>query len=276
VRTAIIGAQGQLGRQVPGDVRLGHTDFDLAAPDMRILDEASPDGIILTAAYTDVDGCESNQDYAYAVNGEGPRQVAHWCRQHGAWLLYVSTNCVFDGEQREPYTEDDAPHPISVYGASKLAGEQAVRGELERHFIVRSAWIFGPGGSNFVTKILAAAKNQPVMRGVADEIASPTYAPDLGPALARLAESGKPGTYHLTNAGAGSRLEYMRAILAAAGLPNTVELVRLADFERPSRPPAQSALANRRAAELGITLRPWQEAVEEYVASLVSPGVARG
>jgi len=143
-----------------------------------------------------------------------------------------------------------------------------VQQELAEHFIVRTSWIFGPGGVNFVTKILEAAKTQPVMRGVADEIATPTYAPDLALALVQVAGTGKFGTYHLTNAGSCSRLDYMRAILSAASLPNTIEPVRLADFQRPSRPPAQSALTNKRAAELGITLRPWQEAVREYVHSL--------
>jgi dTDP-4-dehydrorhamnose reductase len=267
LRLAVIGAKGQLGRQVPAGIRLGHQDLDLTKSDLKVLDQAAPDGIILTAAYTDVDGCESNQDYAYAVNAEGPRQVARWCCDHGAWLLYVSTNCVFDGTQSQPYTEDAQPRPISVYGASKLAGEEAVRAELEKHFIVRSSWLFGPAGKNFVTKVLALAPSQQIMRGVEDEISSPTYAPDLGPALVRLAETGRYGVYHLTNEGSCSRLDFMRAILAAAGIEKTVEPVRLAGFPRPSRPPAQSALANSRAAVLGISLRPWQDALAEYVAT---------
>lgn len=271
LRIAVLGARGQLGRQVPAEIRLGHQDVDLAKADLGALDRASPEGIILTAAYTDVDGCESKPDYAFAVNADGPRRVARWCKEHGAWLLQVSTNCVFDGRQVEAYDENAQPNPISVYGASKLAGEEAVRAELDRHFIVRSSWLFGPGGSNFVTKILAAAQSQQKLRGVEDEIACPTYAPDLGPALVRLAETGRFGTYHLANRGACSRLDYMRAILAAAGIDKPVAPVRLADFQRPSRPPAQSALANNRAAAAGITLRPWQKAVAEYVPTLKVP-----
>jgi len=271
LRIAVIGAHGQLGRQVPAHVKLGREQLDLAKGDLRALDESQPEGIILTAAYTDVDGCETNQDFAFAVNAGGPRRIARWCQEHDAWLLYVSTNCVFDGEQAEPYDEDAPPRPISVYGASKLAGEEAVREELTRHFIVRSSWLFGPGGNNFVTKVLALAPSQPVMRGVDDEVSSPTYTPDLGPALVRLAQTGAYGTYHLTNQGACSRLEYMRAILAEAGLPNRIDAVQLAEFERPSRPPAQSALSNRRAAVLGIVLRPWRDALAEYIASLKVP-----
>jgi dTDP-4-dehydrorhamnose reductase len=269
MRIAVVGATGQLGRQVPGDIRLGHEDLDLMRPELGRL--AGAEGVILAAAYTDVDGCESNREHAFAVNAEGPRKIARWCRENSAWLLYVSTNCVFDGEQSAPYEEDAKPNPISVYGASKLAGEHAVRDELDRHFIVRSSWLFGPGGNNFVTKILAAAQAQPVLRGVEDEVSSPTYALDLGPALVRLAETGRFGTYHLTNQGACSRLEYMRAILSLAGLSNTVEPMRLVDFSRPSRPPAQSALANTRAAALGIYLRPWQDALAEYVPTLKVP-----
>jgi dTDP-4-dehydrorhamnose reductase len=268
LRLAVLGAYGQLGRQVPSDVRLGHTDLDLANPNLGVLDDARPDGIVLTAAYTNVDACESHPDQAFAVNAAGPGRIARWCREHGAWLLYVSTNCVFDGHQTEPYDEDAAPNPISVYGASKLAGEEAIRAELDRHFIVRSSWLFGPGGSNFVTKIMAAAQAQSELQGVEDEFACPTYAPDLGPALVRLAQTGQFGTYHLTNQGACSRLAYMRAILAAAGIDRPVAPVRLADFQRPARPPAQSALANNRAATLGIALRPWQEALDDYLPSL--------
>ncbi|MFI5265796.1 MAG: dTDP-4-dehydrorhamnose reductase [Chloroflexota bacterium] len=271
MRLAVLGASGQLGSQVPAEIRLTRKDIDLATPDLTVLDQAIPDGIILTAAYTDVDGCESNPDQAFAVNAEGPRRIARWCNEHGAWLLYVSTNCVFDGHQAEPYGEDAVTNPISVYGASKLAGEEAVRAELDRHFVVRSSWLFGPGGTNFVTKILAAAQAQAKLQGVEDEIACPTYAPDLGPALVRLAQTGRFGIYHLTNQGACSRLEYMRAILATAGIDKPVNPVRLADFQRPSRPPGHSALANNRAAALGITLRPWQEALTEYVPTLKVP-----
>lgn len=266
----MVGAPGQLGRQTPGEVRLGRRELDLAGSDLSALDRAEPAGIILTAAYTDVDGCEARPELAFEVNAEGPRRVAAWCREHGAWLLYVSTNCVFDGEQAEPYAEDAPPRPISVYGASKLAGEEAARAELKEHFIVRSSWLFGPGGSNFVTKILAAASGPGEMRGVDDEVANPTYAPDLGPALARLAATGRFGTYHLTNQGACSRLEYMRAILAAAGVERPVVAMKLADFQRPSRPPAQSALANTRAAALGIELRPWRQALAEYVPAVTA------
>lgn len=270
MRVAVVGAQGQLGRQTPGDVRLGRRELDLASDDLSALDRARPEGVILTAAYTDVDGCEAQPELAFEVNAEGPRRVARWCREHGAWLLYVSTNCVFDGRQAEPYAEDAPPNPISVYGASKVAGEEAVRAELKEHFIARSSWLFGPGGSNFVTKVLAAAQRPGELRGVDDEIACPTYAPDLGPALARLAATGRCGTYHLANQGACSRLEYMRAILALGGIDRPVAAMKLADFQRPSRPPAQSALANTRAAALGIELRPWQQALAEYVPALTA------
>ncbi|MDE3077160.1 MAG: dTDP-4-dehydrorhamnose reductase [Chloroflexota bacterium] len=264
---AILGSDGQLGRHVPGEIRLGRGQADLADPASvyKALDAVRPNGVILTAAYTNVDGCESNRDYAMAVNGEGPAHVARWCQAHDAWVLYISSNCVFDGEKKSAYVEEDTPRPISVYGESKLAGELGVGAECPRHYIVRTSWLFGPGSSNFVTKVLQLASGRTELVGVADEIASPTYAPELAPLLPRLAASGRYGLYHLTNDGACSRLEYMEEILRLAGLGRTLQPIRLADFRRPSRPPAQSALANHHAAALGLALRPWREALAEYM-----------
>ncbi|MGH2518402.1 MAG: SDR family oxidoreductase, partial [Chloroflexota bacterium] len=143
VRTAVIGAASQLGRHVPADVRLGHQDIDLAEPETiaRALDAAMPGGVVLTAAYTDVDGCETNREYAERVNGEGPGHVARWCERNGAWLVYISTDYVFDGQASTPYREDDAPHPINTYGLTKLRGERAVQEACGRHYIVRASWI---------------------------------------------------------------------------------------------------------------------------------------
>ena len=267
-RVAVIGAAGQLGRHIPAGIPLSHADLDLADASSieRALDRTCPEGIILTAAYTNVDGCETKRDYAFAINAEGPGRVARWCAANRTWLLYVSTNCVFDGAAAQPYAEDAKTNPISVYGASKLAGEEAVKAELDRHFILRTSWLYGPGGANFVTKMLTLAKSQPAVVGVIDEIASPTYVPDLARALVRLAESGQFGTYHLTNQGACSRMEWLQAMLRLSGIERPVKPVHLADFERPSRPPAYSALANTRAAALGITLRPWHLALQDYLA----------
>ncbi|MBV9119191.1 MAG: dTDP-4-dehydrorhamnose reductase [Chloroflexi bacterium] len=260
---AVIGAAGQLGRQVPADHCLTRADLDLARPESiaPALDARGPSGVVLTAAYTDVDGCETNADYAYAVNSTGPGVVARWCESNHAWLLYVSTNCVFDGEASEPYREDAHPRPISVYGASKLAGELAVCEATDRHFIVRTSWLFGPGSANFVAKALGWAQTLPQLKGAADEIASPTYANDLAPALLDVAAAGSYGTFHLTNSGACSRFEYLVEILRIAGIEKTVEPLPMSAFSRPSRPPAYSVLANTRAA----ALRPWQDALREFV-----------
>jgi dTDP-4-dehydrorhamnose reductase len=266
MNVAVIRGSGQLGSQVSAGIRIG-PELDLAQPNTiaTTLERVRPEGVILTAAYTNVDGCESNREHAFAVNGEGPGHVARWCERNGAWLVYVSTNCVFDGAAGEPYAEDATPNPISAYGASKLAGEEAVRAETGRHFIVRTSWLFGPGGNNFVTKMLGLARSQPEMVGVVDEVASPTYAPDLAQALLKLADTGQFGVYHLTNHGACSRKEWLDAILRLSGLDRPVKPVHLSDFQRPSRPPAYSALANAKAAALGITLRPWQLALNEYL-----------
>ncbi|MGH2366190.1 MAG: dTDP-4-dehydrorhamnose reductase [Chloroflexota bacterium] len=267
VRTAVIGAASQLGRHVPADVRLGHQDIDLAEPETiaRALDAAMPGGVVLTAAYTDVDGCETNREYAERVNGEGPGHVARWCERNGAWLVYISTDYVFDGQASTPYREDDAPHPINTYGLTKLRGERAVQEACGRHYIVRASWIFGPGGNNFIAKILAAASRGAPLRGVDNEISAPTYALDLAGKLTELAASGQYGLYHLPNAGSCSRLAYMHAILHLAGVNLPIEPIKLADYPRAARPPAYSVLENVRGAALGMYSRSWREALREYM-----------
>jgi dTDP-4-dehydrorhamnose reductase len=189
-------------------------------------------------------------------------------------MIYVSTNCVFDGSGDRPYREEDAANPISVYGASKLAGELAVQERLLRYYIVRTSWVFGPGGNNFVTKALNWARTQPKLRGAADEIATPTAAVEFGPALVKLGYSRRWGVYHLTNQGFCSRFDWLSAVVDTAGYCTPVEKGYLADFPRPSQPPLQSALANVKAAAIGVELSPWRQAVDEYVRELVPTAYA--
>ncbi|MGH2470617.1 MAG: SDR family oxidoreductase, partial [Chloroflexota bacterium] len=180
-------------------------------------------------------------------------------------LVYISTDYVFDGQASTPYREDDAPHPINTYGLTKLRGERAVREACGRHYIVRASWIFGPGGNNFIAKILAAASRGAPLRGVDNEISAPTYALDLAGKLTELAASGQYGLYHLPNAGSCSRLAYMHAILHLAGVNLPIEPIKLADYPRAARPPAYSVLENVRGAALGMYSRSWREALREYM-----------
>lgn len=217
-----------------------------------------------------MDGCERDPELAFRVNALGTQHVAIGARRAGATMLHISTNEVFDGTRRELYREWDTPNPSSVYARSKAAAELIVRELLGGSFyIVRIAWLFGPGGVNFVTKIFAAAEKNGALSVAADEFGNPTYAPDLAAAIVRLADTRQYGIYHLINAGFCSRLEFAREIVRLAGkasLPITPILS--AEWPRPSRPPLHSILANTNGAAQGITLRPWQAALAEYLPTL--------
>lgn len=277
MRIAITGAKGQLGRQLMA-VFAGHELWGIDLPEEDITrSETSdrlaawrPDLVIHAAAYTDVDGCEKDPELAFRVNAFGTQNVALAAQRAAATMLHISTNEVFDGTRRDLYREWDLPNPMSVYARSKAAGEQIVRDLLGgRFYIVRIAWLFGPGGTNFVTKILAAAAQSSALRVAADEFGNPTYAPDLAAAIARLVATGHYGVYHLTNAGFCSRYEWARAIMRLAGRPDLpIAPILAADWPRPSRPPLHAVLANTAAAGLGIALRPWPEALADYMATL--------
>jgi len=276
MRVIITGYKGQLGRQLMAAFaeheRLG---LDLPEDDItnpaiadRIVD-FNPDLILHSAAYANVDGCEKDPTLALRVNALGTQNIALGAQRAKAALLYISTNEVFDGTRRDLYREWDQPNPISVYARSKAAGEQVVRDLLQRFYIVRIAWLFGPGGTNFVVKILAGAEQHGALRVASDEFGNPTYAPDLAQAIARLVTTGQYGIYHLTNGGFCSRYEFAQEVMRLAGEPDLpITPILSADWPRPSIPPLHAILANTAGAALGITLRPWQDALAEYVAWL--------
>jgi dTDP-4-dehydrorhamnose reductase len=199
------------------------------------------------------------------VNGEGARNVAGACREISAALLYVSSNEVFDGEKGAPYGEDDEPNPINAYGRSKLAGEVAVRETLDQHYIVRTSWVYGPGRVSFPEKILSAAAEQQKMRVVTDEIASPTWTNDLAEAITLLMQMGASGVYHLAGEGECSRKEWAQEVLRLAGVDVPIEATTQAAFDLPFRKPVRSTLANNRASALGVTLRPWRDALADHM-----------
>jgi dTDP-4-dehydrorhamnose reductase len=280
MRVVITGHNGQLGRQLQAsfaDHQLLPLDLpgdDITQPAIctRVAD-FKPDLVLHAAAFTNVDGCEQDPEQAFRANAVGTQNIALGAQAAGAALLYISTNEVFDGSAREAYREWDRPSPISVYARSKAAGEQIVRDLLSRFYIVRVAWLFGPSGNNFVTKILSAAQKNGALRVAADEFGNPTYAPDVAAAVRRLVESGHFGIYHLTNRGFCSRCDFARAILQQAGYGDVpITPILSADWPRPSRPPLHSVLANTAGAAMGLTLRPWEQAVAEYVALLRSEG----
>jgi dTDP-4-dehydrorhamnose reductase len=233
-----------------------------------------PTVVMHLAAYTDVDGSERNPGRAQDVNEHGTRKVAEAARRVGAYLLSLSTDYVFDGSASGNYSEDATPRPISAYGRSKLAGEQAVLAADKEFAIARTAWLYGGSGKHFVRTILNVLRKQGNVSVVADEHGSPTFAGDLAPALLDLSCQRGSGVFHLVNEGHASRYEFARAIAESAGIPvSWVEPTSSAEFRTryplPASRPANSALQNRRAAKLGISLRPWRDAVAEYVPTLV-------
>jgi dTDP-4-dehydrorhamnose reductase len=273
MRIVITGHKGQLGRALQ-QVLAGEELFGLDLPDHDITDPTSlvgtvvefrPDVVIHGAAMTDVDGCEQNPDLAFRVNVLGTHNVALACGRCGAAMVHVSTNDVFDGKLGRPYYEWDTPSPQSVYARSKAAAEFYVRTLLHRFYIVRTAWLYARGGTNFVTKIVAAADRLGALRVVSDEVSTPTYAPDLAEAIAWLLQTGHYGIYHLTNSGFCSRYDWACRILSLSDRGHVpVEPITTEQWPRPSPPPLYTPLVNFTGAALGITLRPWEQALRAY------------
>jgi len=276
MRIFITGNKGQLGRALqdalPEDTLAGCDLPELDITNREAIGTAiadfAPDVVIHAAAWTDVDGCARDPDQAYRANGIGTQNVALACAICDASLVYVSTNEVFDGTATQPYREWDAANPINPYAKSKAAGEWFTQNLLNRFYIVRTAWVYALGGRNFSTpsRIVQVADERGALKVVTDEVGNPTYALDLAAGIAALVETGAYGVYHLTNTGYTSRYDYVREVLRLAGREHIpVEPISLDDFQRPSTPPRFAPLANTAAAALGITLRPWQEAVEEFL-----------
>lgn len=224
--------------------------------------------VINCAAYTNVDGCVSDYLKAYQTNAIGPMNLALACRKAGVRLVQVSTNEVFDGTLETGYEEWMPINPINRYGMSKAAGEFNVRSVLPEHYIVRTAWLYAPGGRNFVHAILKRAREVGSLRVVTDEIGNPTSALDLAQAIVQLIETGQYGTYHFVNSGVCSRWEFANQILQAAKMESVKnEPILSSEFNRASTPPPFGALHNLNGASIGIELRPWQEAIADFVES---------
>ncbi|MDM8528857.1 dTDP-4-dehydrorhamnose reductase [Anaerolineales bacterium HSG24] len=276
----IIGQDGQLGSSVH-DVLTRQGIMIIPAPlaeyditDHTIVQKISlqsPDIVINCAAMTDVDGCAEDPDMAFRVNAFGAQNVAHACMRCNADLVYISSNEVFDGQTDTPYTEQSDTNPINPYGSSKLSGEKMSARYQPKMYVVRTAWLYGLGGNNFPTKIMGAADKYGKLRVVADEIGNPTYALDLAEAIVTLMKTREYGTYHFVNEGHCSRYDFAAEILRLTGRGHIpLEPITLADYPRASTVPTFSPIVNTKGADLGITLRPWQDALTEYLQNITN------
>jgi len=263
--TALI-SRNPFAKPVPLDL----PELDITSPDSvaSAFRRHEPKLVFHCAAMTDVDGCEREPAKAHRANGEGTRLVAEACRKAGALLVYFSTDFVFDGRKNRPYTEEDAPNPLSVYGASKLAGEKHAQASPE-HLIIRTAWLFGPGRENFITKIITRARSGDKITVVDDQLGSPTFTTDLAGGAMALVEKSARGVFHLTNRGSCSRYGFARFIVEKSGIKAEVSPSKTVPAAGIAARPEHGVLSLEKYESLtGLPLRPWQDAVADFISRL--------
>ena len=273
-RILITGGGGQIGIELAQRLdeanvwALGRGALDVtsgAAMDRAVAD-IEPDVVIHAAAMTDPEACERDRSAAQRANVVGAWNVARAVARAGAAMVYLSTSYVFAGDKLGPYREYDEPGPINAYGVSKLGGERAARQALDRLYIVRSGWVYSRWNRGFVARLLGLADDASDVRYVGDQVANPTFAGDLAAAILRLIDTQAYGVHHLVNEGASSWYGWARAVLRAAGRADVaLEEISAEEFKRAAQIPANSELANEMARAVGITLRPWHDALEEFV-----------
>jgi dTDP-4-dehydrorhamnose reductase len=275
LRILLTGADGQVGWELRrslaplGEVQaLRRAELDLGDTDAirRVVRAANPDAIVNAAAYTGVDKAESERDEAFAVNAVAPGVLAEETKRNGAFLVHYSTDYVFDGTKPAPYVEEDAPNPINVYGASKLAGEQAIATSGCRHLILRTSWVYGPRGRNFPLTLLRLARERPELRVVDDQLGAPTSSLAIARATAQVLRPGAHGLYHLSAGGRTTWCGFARAILARAGIATPVVAIRTEDYPTPARRPLNSRLdCSRLRADFGVSLGSWEAQLAEVI-----------
>ena len=280
MRIFIAGNRGQLGCDCSAVLGTAHEVFGSDLPELDIADMASvvaacadgvPDVIVNCAAFTKVDACETEIDAARSANSEGPAVLARYARESGIFLVHVSTDYVFDGARPvpQPYTEEDATHPVSAYGRTKLDGEVAVQRTHADHAILRTAWLYGASGHNFLKTILRVALARPdrPLRVVSDQYGSPTWSLSLARQIARVVECHATGLFHATAEGCCTWYEFASAFLESMGVSHEIQPCTSAEYPTPARRPANSILENGQLKKQGIhVMRPWQDDMAEFVA----------
>ncbi|HRI87201.1 MAG TPA: dTDP-4-dehydrorhamnose reductase [Candidatus Hydrogenedentes bacterium] len=275
MRVLVFGAGGQLGRDLLRVFQADHTVMGLTHSQLNIVEgeavriavrDARPDVVLNAAAYTDVEKAEGDERTAFHVNANGAQRIAEACAALEVPVVYFSTDFVFDGTKRAPYEPTDKTSPQSVYAKSKARGEESTLWNNPQSFIIRTAWLYGPGGNNFVEKIISAAKNRPLLRVVNDEIGSPTYTRDLAEAARALVKTKAYGIYHAVNAGFCSRFEFAQAIVAAAGLDTPIEPCSASEYPMKAARPAYSVLSNEKLeSACGMIMPDWRDALARYM-----------
>jgi dTDP-4-dehydrorhamnose reductase len=279
MKVLITGANGQLGQEVVKIFKKNYsvvpTDSDSlditdAAVVNRVFSREKPDWVIHCAAWTNVDAAAENPKEAIKVNSEGTKNICQAAKKIGSKVVYISTNEVFKGEKQTPYTEEDKTNPINPYGESKSQGEKYCQDIMaDKCVIARSSWLYGPASkTNFPNKIINRAKEQGFLKVVDDEVATPTYTRDLAKGIRKLVEKKVSGIFHLVNEGEASRFEWAKEIIKTVDLKVPIEPMKLADFQRASKPPKHSVLANTKAKKLGVILRDWKLANKEYLQKI--------
>jgi dTDP-4-dehydrorhamnose reductase len=273
----ITGAGGLLGRNMTSRLlhsgwqvtALTHPELDITREDdvRRGIESARPAFVINCVATADVDRCEREPDWAFAVNESGPRFIARACRESGAETIHVSTDYVFDGSKTGFYTQEDEPNPRSVYGKSKLAGEYAVREEAEKFYIIRTSWLFGVGGKNFGSRVIDYARAGSPLKGVSDQTSIPTYAPDAARRIEEIIERNAHGLYHVTSTGVATWYEFAQLALELAGYGDVeITEVKRADLNQLAPRPQNSAMRCLVSEKLGLApLRHWRDTLPEFL-----------
>ena len=280
MKILITGANGLLGHELSSILKghtlilLSHSQLDISDPESvnKQIDSSSPDIIINSAAYTQVDACETNYDLAFKSNAIGPKNLAIKCKQLGIPLIHISTDYVFEGNEKKnsPLVENDKLGPKTVYGKTKLEGEKMVQENCQKYFILRTAWLYGEG-KNFVKTMLSLSKKNKELKVVNDQIGSPTYAKDLAKAIKEIIEkkSDKYGIYHVTNKGEVSWYEFAKKIFEIKNIEIKVNPCTSEEFPRPAPRPHYSVLSNQKWIDAGFTpMRDYEEALNEYLDSL--------
>jgi dTDP-4-dehydrorhamnose reductase len=279
MKILLLGHKGMLGSDLLFQLGKKHEiigldkdeiDIASAAECRRAINENKPDIVVNTAAYTDVDGCEKAKDECFTVNAEAVKNIAESCREKNIRIIHFSTDYVFDGNGNEPYKEDSLCNPINVYGASKLAGERYLQEFSNNYILIRTAWLYGKNGKNFVRTILEAARTKNKLEVVDDQTGSPTYTRDMAVAVDLLIERNITGIFHITNRGSCSWFQFAEKILQDEGITGVQVLpIKSGQLKRPAKRPAYSVLSMQKfIAATGKAMQPWQLALQDYLQNM--------